>query len=82
MLLTKSGTCLSLYMPTHRTVHDVPKDKIIYQGLLKELVQSIYKLKEVTRFETILQTFHDLVDETTFWHHQLDGLAIFATEHN
>jgi hypothetical protein len=69
-------------MPTHRTVQDGTKDKIVYQGLLKELVQSIYKLEEVSRFETILKTFHDLADETTFWHHQLDGLAIFATEHS
>ena len=81
MLLTQTGTCLSLYMPTHRTVQDGTKNKIVYQGLLKELVQSIYKLEEVSRFEAILKTFHDLIDETTFWHHQLDGLVIFATEH-
>jgi hypothetical protein len=80
LLLTQSGTCLSLYMPTHRTLQDVPKDKIIYQGLLKDLVQSINKLEEGFRFQAILKILHDLMDETLFWHHQLDGLVIFAKE--
>jgi hypothetical protein len=67
-------------MPTHRVIHDQAKDLIVYQQLLKQAEASLNKLESTPGIKDLLQTLHQLKDHQPIWNHQLDGLAIFASD--
>jgi hypothetical protein len=72
--------CVSLYQPTHRTFPDRQQDPIRFGNLLKKIETSLarqYSDKEIT---AILRPFRALAEDTQFWNHTLDGIAIFATK--
>ncbi len=79
LLSVNAGTCISLYMPTHRTHPGNIQDPILFKNLVKKLEHSLllqYSSSEVT---TLLQPFSALEDNGDFWRHTLDGLAVLAT---
>ncbi len=73
------GTCLSLYMPTHRSHPDNVKDPINFKNLVKSLEDSLlekYSSKEVIE---LIQPFESLLNDKALWNHSSDGLAVFSS---
>ncbi len=71
------GPCLSLYLPTHRHHPENQQDPIRFRGLVKELEQSLGK-DDSPDVAEMISRFHALPDDSDFWNHTLDGLAVLA----
>jgi len=78
LLSVNSGTCISLYMPTHRTHPDNLQDSIIFKNLVKQVEQSLLQQYSASEVLVLLKPFVELTDNEAFWRHTLDGLAVFA----
>ena len=75
----EKSSCLSLYMPTHRSHPDNLQDAIKYKNLLKELEESLRHHHFQGDAEELLAPFEELLNDGHFWNHTLNGLAIFGT---
>jgi hypothetical protein len=72
------GPCISLYQRTHRTHPDNQQDPIRFRNQLDDIEKSLrrdYPGNDVTE---MMKPFRKLVDDTAFWNHALDGLAVLA----
>ncbi len=79
LLSVNAGTCLSLYMPTHRTHPDNLQDPILFKNLVKKLEQSLLQQYSASEATMLLQPFVALANNEEFWNHTLDGLAVLGT---
>ncbi len=70
--------CLSLYLPTHRTHPDNQQDPIRYKNLMTALEESLLREYDAGQAKALLEPFRTLTDDTGFWSHTWDGLAIFG----
>lgn len=78
LLGAQEPPCLSLYQRTHRRHPENQQDPIRFRNLLKTMEESLrqkYGKKDVT---PLLAPFRSLADDTDFWNHTLDGLAVFG----
>lgn len=73
------GPCISLYQPTHRTFPDRKQDPIRFGNLVKEVESSLARQFSGKDYAPILKRFQELEDDSQFWNHTLDGIAVFAT---
>lgn len=78
ILAAREAPCLSLYQPTHRQHPDNLQDPIRFRNLVKELAQSLRLKYPEREIESLLAPLHALADDTPFWNHTLDGLAVLA----
>ena len=71
--------CVSIFMPTHRAGQETQQDPIRLKNLLDEaeaqLVDAGLRSPEARE---VLQPAQALMDNSAFWRHQSDGLALFA----
>lgn len=79
----KSDSLISIYLDTHRygkEVKEFQDAKNLKSSLQK--ISSILKDKGLNedKIDNLLQPAYKLVEDNDFWHHQLDGLAIFMAE--
>lgn len=72
--------CVSIYMPTHRTGTDAQQDPIRLKNLLREAEKQL-STQGIGRREVqnMLEPASMLLQDSTFWQHQSDGLAIFIS---
>lgn len=70
--------CLSLYQPTHRHYPTNHQDPIRFRNLLKELEASLRQRYPSAETRLLLAPFEALAQDTDFWNHTLDGLAVLA----
>lgn len=79
----KSDLCISVFVPTHRAGHQVNEgeDWINYKSALQRVENNLHAsgLKG-DRIKDILKPAKKLLDETTYWHHMSDGLAVFISD--
>lgn len=80
LLSANAGTCISLYMPTHRTHPDNLQDPILFKNLVKKLEQSLLQQYSASEAKLLLQPFVALANNKEFWNHTLDGLAVLGTD--
>jgi len=73
------GSCISVYMPTHRTHPGNTQDPIRYQNILKRMESSLLEKYSESEIKAYLAPFENLKDDRDFWNHNLDGLAIFSS---
>lgn len=73
--------CLSVYMPTHRTVPERSQDPIRYKNLLRELRGKLAERYPNADHDALLQPFEALLDDRDFWVYVRDGLAVLGGEH-
>lgn len=77
----QEGTCVSIFLPTHRAGRDIEQNPIRLKNLLADaedkLLASDYRKPEAAKF---LEPARKLLDDTPFWQNQSDGLALFLTE--
>ncbi|CAN5160396.1 hypothetical protein BH23BAC1_BH23BAC1_27880 [soil metagenome] len=79
----QADNCVSIYIPTHRTGREVTdgQDQILLKNQLQMIKnQLVEKGMQEVAARQYLQPIQDLLDDTNFWRHQSDGLAIFLSE--
>lgn len=71
---------LSFFMPTHRAGRDTQQDPIRFRNLLREaenrLLESGMRRPDML---ALLLPAHMLLDDSPFWQHQQDGLAVYLS---
>lgn len=79
----ESNPCISIFIPTQRIGKDVleEKDRIQLKSQWKKVNEKLKKLEvpqdTITR---ISKPLDDLLNDSDFWRHQSDGLAIFIAD--
>lgn len=79
----QSSICISIFIPTHRSGEETlkGKDALNLKNQLKE-VKSKMKLFGLSTNEIKMSVapVNELIENSEFWRHQSDGLAIFISE--
>jgi hypothetical protein len=78
LLEPQPAPCLSLYLPTHRTVPDNTVDRPAFRHLVESLELALEPMASRDRIELLLQPFRLLESDRDFWEHTRDGLAVLA----
>ena len=69
---------ISIYLPTHRTGQDTQQAPIRFKNLLRDAEQQFLDSGMGPRaVSALLQPAQALLDDSLFWQHQYDGLAVF-----
>ncbi len=69
---------ISIFLPTHRVGTDAQQDPIRLKNLLREAErQFLDKGMGPNEVGALLQPAQALIENTAFWQHQQDGLAVF-----
>ena len=69
---------ISLFLPTHRSGQENQQDPIRLKNLLRDAEQHFLKSGMGPReVSALLQPAQALLDDSYFWRHQYDGLAVF-----
>jgi hypothetical protein len=72
--------CVSIYMPTHRTGSEAQQDPIRLKNLLRDAEEQLLAQGVSTRdAQKMLELASKLLQDSYFWQHQSDGLAIFLS---
>jgi hypothetical protein len=72
--------CVSIYMPTHRAGAEAQQDPIRLKNLLREAEKHLSARGVSTRdVQKMLEPASKLLQDSYFWQHQSDGLAIFLS---
>lgn len=75
--------CVSIYMPTHRTGAETQQDPIRLKNLLGEAEKHLSARGVSTRdVQKMLEPVSEFLQDSYFWQHQSDGLAIFLSSDN
>ncbi|HEX2830637.1 MAG TPA: hypothetical protein VHP37_30140 [Burkholderiales bacterium] len=70
--------CLSLYMPTFRSFPDSQQNPVKYRNALKELKSKLEGKPDMGDYTALLGPFERLVEDSAFWGHPQDGIAVFG----
>jgi len=79
LLAPHAPPCVSLYQPTHRSHPDNLQDPIRYRNLLRTIEASLREKHDERDVRALLERFRSLGDDSRFWSHTLDGIAILAS---
>ena len=80
LIYTELEPCVSLYQTTHRHGPENKKDRIVFKHLVQQIEESLKQKYEKSEVEQILNPFNRLKDDTAFWMHTADGMAILANQ--
>ena len=78
-----SESCISIFIPTHRAGEEVlkGKDTLKLKNQLKEVSNKLENEEMGPReIDTLIAPIQELLDDSEFWRHQSDGLAIFRSD--
>src|SRR6056297_26797 len=78
-----SETCISIFIPTHRAGEAVlqGKDALHLKNQLKDVKNKLEEEEMGPReIDSLLMPIKELLDDSEFWRHQSDGLAIFCSD--
>ena len=78
ILGTHEAPCLSLYQPTHRQFPDRQQDPIRFRNLVKQLETSLQQKYADRDIAPLLAPFNALADDSEFWNHGAEGLAVLV----
>lgn len=70
---------VSIHLPTHRMGAEVRQDPVQLRKLLDRAAEELIDAGHRDQVDPILQPIRALLDDGTFWQHQSDGLAVFAS---
>jgi hypothetical protein len=74
------GLCVSIFLPTHRAGAQTQQDPIRFKNLLREAEEQLLaKEFRAPEAEELLGPAWEVLDDSVFWRHQSDGLAIFLS---
>lgn len=76
----KADICITILLPTHRAGHQVNEgeDWINYKSALQRVENHLLATgMKGDKIKELLKPAKNLLDETSYWHHMSDGLAVF-----
>lgn len=80
---TQNALCISIYIPTHRAGHETlnGQDHILFKNKIRE-ARTLLGRHDVPEAEidAYLKPAEELLNDTNFWRHQAEGLAMFITK--
>ncbi|RIJ37605.1 baeRF7 domain-containing protein [Pontibacter oryzae] len=80
---TQNALCISIYIPTHRAGHETlnGQDHILFKNKLRE-TRNLLQRHDVSEaeIESYMKPAEELLNDTNFWRHQAEGLAVFITK--
>jgi hypothetical protein len=79
LLAPQTPPCLSVYLPTHRRHPEKTQDPVRFKNLLKELEASLLPRYNDTETQALLAPFRALTEDSEFWNHLWEGLAVLGT---
>jgi hypothetical protein len=72
--------CVSIFLPTHRAGAQTQQHPIRLKNLLREAEEQLLtKGLRAPEAEQLLGPARELLDDSVFWRHQSDGLAVFLS---
>ncbi len=81
LMQRRDSVCVSLYAPMVKAGPETQQNAIRFKNLLREVADALGERgmtpQEVARF---LEPASVLIDDTPFWQHQSDGLAVFLAQ--
>lgn len=80
LIKMEKQTCLSLYMPTHRSFPEREQDPIRYKNMLRELRERLQAQHPEADVATLMKPYEALLDDHDFWIYQRDGIAVLRGE--
>ncbi len=80
LLAVDESTCLSLYMPTHRSHPENLQDTIRFKNLLKQLEESLSQKYSAGEVKKHIEPLEALASDDSLWNHASNGLAVFSAE--
>jgi len=80
MMAVDEKTCLSLYMPTHRSHPENLQDPIRFRNLVKQLEASLRLKYTNGEVEEFLAPFVELGEDEELWKHTSEGLAVLSSK--
>ena len=78
LMADRLGPCVTLTLPTHRTMPEASQDVILLKDLLKQAGERLTDMGEKRAMAPILERLHTLAGSIDHGHH-MDGLALFAS---
>jgi hypothetical protein len=77
----RDGPCVSIFMPTLRAGKETQQNGIRFKNLLRQAEERLgdHGLHQ-QEARTLLKPAQELMDNSEFWEHQLDGLAVFVAK--
>jgi len=75
----KQAPLISIYQETSRHLTDNKRDALVFKNLIKEVESSLKKLYSKTEIKPLMTMFLEIENESTFWSHTFDGIALFAS---
>lgn len=80
LIETSGAWCVSLYMPTHRVGREQQQDPIRLKNLVGQAKEKLLEYGvDKTEVREMMQPVKNLSEDTDFWQHQSDGLAVFLS---
>jgi Bacterial archaeo-eukaryotic release factor family 7 len=74
------GLCVSIFLPTHWAGTQTRQDPIRLKNLLREAEEQLLaKGLRLPEADELLAPARELLDDSVFWQHQSDGLAVFLS---
>ncbi len=78
LLAAHESPCISLYQPTHRRHPENQQDPIRFRNLVKDVEASLRQGFPTRDIQPLLEPFRALADDSQFWNHATEGLAVFG----
>ena len=78
LLARTEAPFISLYQPTHRHRPDNQQDPIRFRNLVRSIERSLARRYPASAVPELLAPFQALAEDTSFWDHTLDGLAVLV----
>ena len=79
MIHAKGGTCISIFMPTHRTSFNNKQDSLVFKNLVKQTILSLEQMHSKEDILSLTTLLKQIETEKDFWDNSLDSLVLFAT---
>jgi hypothetical protein len=79
LILPHTPPCISIYQPTHRCHPDNQQDPIRFKNLIRTVEESLAQKYRDRDTKPLLEPLRKLAEDSFFWNHTLDGLAVLAS---
>jgi hypothetical protein len=70
---------VTIHLPTHRKGAEVRQDPVQLRNLVDDAAHQLAETGHGASVDAVLGPVRKLVNDTSFWQHQCDGLAVFAS---
>ena len=79
LLRVQTSPCISIYMQTSRRYPENAQDPLRFKNLVSKAESDALKSVGKRVIAPLIERLRTLQDETDFWNHTLDGLAVFVS---